>query len=311
MKLISKEIKKTVSDELREKLHYQMILIRLFEEQVLELFSQGLLFGTTHCCIGQEANAVAVIGNLREDDIIVSNHRCHGHYLARTEDVQGLMAELMGRSGGVCSGRGGSQHLCKGNFYTNGVQGNMVPVAAGMALAEKKKGTDSIVVLFIGDGTFGQGVVYETLNMISLWQLPILIVVENNRYAQTTPITMNFAGTFSGRAEAFGLASGEIEADDVIRLKNRFADIIKTVRKQNCPHIEVIHTYRFCSHSKGDDYRPREEIKFWREKDPLKKLEKQMPVELQLKLREQAKVKIEQAVTKAENMPFANLNENS
>jgi TPP-dependent pyruvate/acetoin dehydrogenase alpha subunit len=311
MKLISRECERVISDELKEELYYLMVLIRLFEQRVLELFSRGLLFGTAHCCIGQEAGAVAVIGNLQENDIIVSNHRCHGHYLARTEDVQGLMAELMGRVGGVCGGRGGSQHLCKGNFYTNGIQGNMVPVAAGMALAQKKKGTDSIVVLFIGDGTFGQGVVYETLNMISLWRLPVLIVVENNRYAQTTPVTMNFAGTFSARAEAFGLSVGETDTDDVIRLKNRFADIIKTVRTQSCPHVEVIHTYRFCAHSKGDDYRPSEEIEFWRAKDPLKKLEEQIPVELQLKLTERAAAKIEQAVIKAENMPFANLSENS
>lgn len=288
-----------------------MVLIRFFEERVLELFGRGRLFGTTHCCIGQEAGAVAVMDNLQENDIIVSNHRCHGHYLARTEDVPGLMAELMGKSGGVCSGRGGSQHLCNGNFYTNGVQGNMVPVAAGMALAEKKKGTDSIVALFIGDGTFGQGVVYETFNMISLWRLPVLVIVENNLYAQTTPITVNFAGSFSGRAKAFGLSAGESQADDVISLRRRFIEVVRAVRLRSCPHVEVIHTYRFCSHSKGDDFRSQREIEFWRQRDPLKKLEEQIPPGLQLKLKEKANEKIEQAIAEAENMAFANLNEDS
>jgi TPP-dependent pyruvate/acetoin dehydrogenase alpha subunit len=285
-----------------------MVLIRLFEERVLELFGRGKLFGTTHCCIGQEACAAAVINNLQENDVIVSSHRCHGHYLARTEDVTGLMAEMMGKIGGVCGGRGGSQHLCNGNFYTNGVQGNMVPVAAGMALAEKKKGTDSIVALFIGDGTFGQGVVYEAFNMISLWRLPILIIVENNLYAQTTPITANFAGSFSGRAKAFGLSAGESQADDVISLRSRFIEIVRTVRLKSHPHVEVINTYRYCPHSKGDDYRPPREIEFWRQRDPLKKLEEQIPPGLQLKLKEKAGEKIEQAVTEAESMDFATLN---
>jgi TPP-dependent pyruvate/acetoin dehydrogenase alpha subunit len=127
--------------------YYQMVLIRKFEERMLDLFSKGELFGTTHAYIGQEAGAVAVMNNLAKQDIVFSNHRCHGHYLARTGDVEGLMAELMGKEGGICGGRGGSQHLCKDNFYTNGVQGSIVPVAAGMAYAEKIKKTDAITAL--------------------------------------------------------------------------------------------------------------------------------------------------------------------
>lgn len=258
----------------KEKFYYQMFLIRNFEKRVLELFEKGKLSGTTHCYIGQEANAVAIINNLKNNDIVVSNHRCHGHYLTLTNDVIGLLAELMGKEDGVCGGRGGSQHLCKDNFFTNGVQGSMVPIAAGMAYAEKKKRTNAIVVLFIGDGTFGQGVVYETFNMISLWKLPILIVVENNRYAQTTPITSNFAGTFSGRTLAFDLSFGEIESNDVEELNSRFKSIINNVRNNCVPHVEVIHTYRLCPHSKSDDHRPKEEIKAWEAKDPLIEISK-------------------------------------
>lgn len=307
MKLVSKEIDKAIAGDLRAQLYYQMILVRAFEERILELFTEGQLFGTTHCCIGQEASAVAVINHLRDDDIIVSNHRCHGHYLVRTADVQGLIAEMMGKAGGVCGGRGGSQHLCKGNFYTNGVQGSIVPIAAGMALAEKKKGTDAIVILFIGDGTLGQGTVYETFNMISLWQVPILIVIENNSYAQTTPLALNFAGSFLGRPKAFGISASESESKDAVELYHKFAQLIKMVRNHSCPHVQVIHTYRFCPHSKGDDYRPKKEIESWKKKDALKRLGKQIPADCRLRLEKQAHQKIEQAVSKAKNMSFPTL----
>ncbi len=309
MKLISKEVEQIIAGDLKAKLYYQMALIRLFEEQTMEFFTQGQLFGTTHCCIGQEATAVAVINHLRGDDIIVSNHRCHGHYLVRTGDVRGLMAELMGKTGGVCGGRGGSQHLCRDNFYTNGVQGSIVPIAAGMALAEKIKGTGAITVLFIGDGTLGQGTVYETFNMVSLWQIPVLIVIENNFYAQTTPLSLNFAGSFSDRPKAFGISVGEIETKDVIELYEKFAQIVEKVRSQTSPFVQVIHTYRFCPHSKGDDYRPKQEIESWQKKDPLRKLEKQIPVQYKLKLERQARQRIDQAVFQAKNMPFPVLDE--
>lgn len=307
MKLISKETEQVIVGDLTAQLYYQMILIRIFEEQVLELFTQGQLFGTTHCCIGQEAIAVSVINHLRDDDIVVSNHRCHGHYLVRTGDVQGLMAELMGKTGGVCGGRGGSQHLCNGNFYTNGVQGSTVPIAAGMALAEKKKGTDAITVLFIGDGTLGQGAVYETFNMISLLQIPILVVVENNFYAQTTPLKLNFAGSFSDRPKAFGIPADETEVEDAIKLYKKFAQIVEKVRSQASPFVQIIHTYRFCPHSKGDDYRPKQEIESWQAKDPLKSLERQISVECTSRLEKQARQRINEAVLQAKDMPFPTL----
>ena len=146
---------------LGERLYGEMVFIRRFEETLLELFSLGKLTGTTHTYIGQEANAVGVIDHLdRERDVILSNHRCHGHYLSFTGDAFGLLCEVMGKAAGTCSGKGGSQHLCKGNFYSNGVLGSIVPVATGAALAEKVKGTGGISVVFLGDGTLAQGVVW-------------------------------------------------------------------------------------------------------------------------------------------------------
>jgi TPP-dependent pyruvate/acetoin dehydrogenase alpha subunit len=261
----------------KEIFYKQMLLIRRFEERLFELFSAGVLFGTTHTYIGQEAIAVSVINHLLKQDIIVSSHRCHGHYLTRTNDVVGLLAEIMGKEGGICGGRGGSQHLHRENFYSNGVQGNMFPVAAGMAYAEKLKGgDDTIVVIFIGDGTFGQGTIYETLNLVSLWKIPILIVVENNKYAQTTPIELNFAGSFVDRIKGFNISVGEIESNDVEDLFQRFGKIIQNVRSNKSPHVEIINTYRLGPHSKGDDDRPKKEIEFWKKKDPLKILENRL-----------------------------------
>jgi len=162
-------------------LYQQMILIRKFEELLLDLFSKGKLFGTTHTYVGQEAIAVSVMGHLNKSDIVFSSHRCHGHFLAKEDDPEGLLAEIMGRENGVCGGRGGSQHLHKNNFYSNGIQGGIVANSVGMAFAEKYKKTSNIVVVFMGDGTWGEGISYEALNMASLWSVPLLVVVENNR----------------------------------------------------------------------------------------------------------------------------------
>ena len=257
-------------------LYYQMLLIRRFEERLFNLFSTGDIFGTIHTCLGQEAIAVGVLNYLNKNDIVVSNHRCHGHYLARTGDIIGLLAEIMGKEGGICGGRGGSQHIHKDNFYSNGVLGNMFPVTAGMAYAEKLKGNEVVTVIFVGDGAFGEGIIYETLNLIKLWSIPLLIIVENNRYAQTTPISLNFSGSFGGRVKGFDISFGEIETNDVEKLYRRFGPIVEKVRNTQSPHVEIIHTYRLGPHSKGDDDRSKEEIDKWQEKDPLLILEKRL-----------------------------------
>ena len=253
-----------------EKYYRQMLLIRVFEEKLYDLFSKGLIFGTTHGYVGQEANAVGIINNLARNDIVFSNHRCHGHYLIYSDDVVGLMAELMGKESGICGGRGGSQHLCYKNFYTNGVQGGIVPNAVGIVLAEKIKGSNSIGIVFIGDGTLGQGVLYESLNIASLWSVPIIFVVENNRYAQSTYYKNALSGDFIKRGEAFGIDTSEIETNDVDLIDNRFKEIISLVRNKKKPYMFIIHTYRLGPHSKGDDDRDKNEIEIWQKKDPIK-----------------------------------------
>jgi TPP-dependent pyruvate/acetoin dehydrogenase alpha subunit len=289
-------------------LYEKMYLIRMFETRLLELFEKGKIFGTTHTYVGQEAIAVSAIENLRESDIVFSNHRCHGHYLAKEDDPKGLLAEIMGKEGGTCSGRGGSQHLCKNNFFSNGIQGGYLPNALGMAFAEKYNNTGNIVVAFIGDGTLGEGVVYETLNLASLWEVPLLIVVENNRYAQTTPIDKNLAGSMLDRVKAFNISNGDIESNDVFDLYPRFKKIIDEVRSNGKPHVEIIHTYRLNAHSKGDDFRDIEEIESWRKKDPLFYVKQRISNEEVRAIETQVNTRLNIIEKEVDNLPFTSIN---
>ena len=253
-----------------QRLYRRMRFIRRFEESLLQLFEHGLLNGTTHACIGQEANAVAIVEHLGEQDHVFSNHRCHGHFLARTGDALGLMAEIMGKPQGVCGGIGGSQHLCAPGFMSNGVQGGIVPNAAGIALAKQLDGRAGVSVVFIGDGTLGEGAFYETLNLASLWKLPLVVVLEDNEWAQSTPSTANLAGSIYARFAAFGFPVFEIDSTDVEELDAFAARALAEARTQMGPVATVIHTYRLCHHSKNDDNRPADEVAARWDRDPLK-----------------------------------------
>ncbi len=245
-------------------------LIRRTEEKLLELFRNGEIHGTLHTCIGQELSATSVIATLNSDDIVFSNHRGHGHFLAKTGDLYGLVAEIMGKSDGVCGGIGGSQHLHAKGFYSNGVQGGMAPIAAGMAFAQKQDNKNSITVVFIGDGTFGQGVIYETLNLASIWNLPILFVVENNRIAQSTKTETTTAGSIRKRAESFDIGYKNADIWDQNELIQVSKDAVNEIREQSRPILFEIETCRLSAHSKGeDDFRDQKELAKYREKDPL------------------------------------------
>lgn len=247
-----------------------MLRIRRFEETVLDEFKRGVFSGTTHTSMGQEANAVGVISQLNADDVIVTNHRCHGHYLAYGGDMRALFAEMMGRSTGVCGGRGGSQHIHWRNLYSNGVQGGIAPIAVGMALAEKRKGNSTMVVVFIGDGTFGQGVLYEAFNMASLWSAPVLFVVEHNGIAQTTPTSQALAGSIPARFAAFDIESVELDTSDVIPISTAASNLIASVRDCRRPAALILNTARLGPHSKGDDTRSVETLQALREqRDPI------------------------------------------
>jgi TPP-dependent pyruvate/acetoin dehydrogenase alpha subunit len=251
-------------------LYRSMLLLRRFDETVLENYPRGVFYGTTHTYLGQEANAVGVLCHLRSGDVVFSNHRCHGHFLAAGGDPRALFAELMGKTTGVCGGRGGSQHLYWRNFYSNGVQGGIVPVATGMALAEKRKDAGAVVVCFLGDGTLGEGIVYEALNLAALWKAPILYVVENNRIAQTTPIELALAGEIPARFSAFGIPVEALDTSDVREISPVAEKALTEVRSLGAPRALILHTYRFGPHSKGDDTRPEGEVaRFRQERDPI------------------------------------------
>lgn len=277
----------------------KMFLVRVVEETLLHLFSRALLKGTVHTCIGQEACAVGVVSAIdRDRDVIFSNHRAHGHFLTYCDNVEGLIAEVMGKASGVCGGIGGSQHLHFGNMYTNGIQGGIVPCAVGAALAEKEKDSGAIVIVFIGDGTMGQGVVYEGFNVASLWSLPVLFVLEDNQYAQSTPRDLAHAGSLAERASSFGIETDSLSATSVHAVYRAAVRAAAYVRENTRPCFLHLETYRLEAHSKGDDTRSKEEIESFRVKDPLRLLAEELDDEERIGIEDKIRRRVEAAVEK-------------
>ena len=252
----------------------EAILIRTVEEKLLSLFSEGKLNGTVHTCIGQEFSAVSIVNNLDNNDFVFSNHRGHGHYISKTKDIKGLIAEVMGKKSGACRGVGGSQHLHHKNYYSNGIQGSIVPVSAGIAYANKLKINKSIGLVYIGDGTFGEGVLYETFNIISLLEIPLLIVCEDNGISQSTKQSNNLSGSIIKRVESFGIKSYLANTNEYLNLSKISKKAISYVRNQSKPAFIHLKTNRLKAHSKGDDTRPSDEIKKLELVDPINIFEK-------------------------------------
>jgi 2-oxoisovalerate dehydrogenase E1 component len=297
-------IKESVSTELLAK----ALLIREVEQRLLKLFAEGKLFGTVHTCIGQEWTGIAIAEALSEGDLVFSNHRCHGHYLARTGDVEGLIAEIMGKKTGMCGGRGGSQHICSQGFFSNGIQGGIVPVAAGLAFAQKLQRSSNLTVVFVGDGTLGEGVLYESLNIAAKWELPLLVVLENNLYAQSTPSTQTLAGGICARAAAFGIETGLGTTWNPAELLVKAAKSARYVREQQKPFFLQIDTYRLMAHSKGDDDRDTAEVDRYWAMDPIRKFLEENASET-TGLQSSIEQRIQVAVASAEASPFADVDE--
>lgn len=233
-----------------------MLLIRHFEQSLLDLFARGELSGTTHTCLGQEYVPVAVSGLLAPGDWVFSNHRGHGHYLARFDDPDGLLAEIMGRQGAVCGGVGGSQHILRDRYLSTGVQGESLPLATGAALRLSRTEPGLLACAYIGDGTWGEGAVYEALNLAALWRLPLLVVVEHNGIAQTTPTAHQLAGSIGARAAGFGIPHLRLDTVDVPTIRAELAPLLAQVRSGPGPLVVELVTHRLGPHSKGDDTRP-------------------------------------------------------
>jgi TPP-dependent pyruvate/acetoin dehydrogenase alpha subunit len=254
--------------------HYRAAAaIRGFEQMLLDQFARGRVAGTTHTCIGQEVAAVAVTAALdRGRDCVFSNHRGHGHFLAYCGEMYLLLAEILGRPDGVCGGRGGSQHLHLGNFYSNGVQGGTVGNAVGIALAEKRKGSGAVTCAWLGDGTFGEGLVYEAMNLAALWRLPIVFAIEANRIAQTTPTELQLAGSIAARCAAFDIPVVETSGTDLSEMLAAASRAVDAARAEARPQALISHAIRLGPHSKGDDTRPPEMLQAAWANDPIARL---------------------------------------
>lgn len=263
----------------KEKLFEKMYLIRKVEEYVEDLFTKGLLRGTTHGYRGQEAIAVGVLEHIDcESDYITGNHRSHGHYLALNPDPYPFFAELMGKVTGLVQGKGASQHIAYKNFYTNGITGGMVPVATGLAFQLKKFTKDRICVSFFGDGAINEGYVMEALNLASVLELPILFILENNRYAMSTDFYYSNKGRTENRIKGFGIDYLYHKALDVIDIYNFSNEIISDIRIKRKPAFIEFETHRFSGHSKSDkrEYIPNSLDEYWINNDPLVKLKNEL-----------------------------------
>jgi 2-oxoisovalerate dehydrogenase E1 component len=247
----------------------QAFLIRKIEEFFLEMFKLGKISGTVHTCIGQEFSGIFAAKYSIEGDCVVSNHRGHGHYLSFTQDYDGLIGELLGNSIGCSMGIGGSQHLFNRHFFSNGIQGGMLPIAAGIGYSNKHEKNRNISIAFLGDGTLGEGILYETLNISSLWEIPIVFILEKNNISQSTSFDQNFAGTIRERIIGFGIKFFSTSIYDIIDLDSKFENAFKYSRIEGKPVFIEIEMGRLMSHSKGDDNRDEELIKTLIQKDPL------------------------------------------
>jgi TPP-dependent pyruvate/acetoin dehydrogenase alpha subunit len=252
--------------------YQKMVLINTVESTLLNLFAEGLLRGTVHTCLGQEAIPTGVCAALEpKRDIVCSNHRGHGHFLAFGGEARPLIAEIMGDPSGICGGIGGSQHIQFGNFYSNGILGGMSPVATGMALAEKRKGGGAVVAQFLGDGALAEGIVSEAFNMAALWSLPILFVVESNGFAQSTPTALEHAGRLSQRGAPYGIPIVELDGNDVLGVHQAAVAAVRETQAGGGPRILFMNTYRLGPHSKGDDPRDPQEIARHAEVAPIRR----------------------------------------
>jgi 2-oxoisovalerate dehydrogenase E1 component len=246
--------------------------IRAFESTLLDLFKQGLLAGTVHTCIGQELCAAALHPHLVPGvDAFFASHRGHGHYLAYGGPAGALLAELAGREGALCLGRGGTQNLLHQRFFSAGIQGGSAPIAVGFAWAARRRGEHAIAVAQLGDGTLGEGTVYEAFTFAAWLGAPVLFLLEHNGWAQSTDVTTTTPGDILQRAAGFGLEADWCDDRDPAVLHERLGRAVAAVRRGQ-PFLQVVQTRRLMAHSKGDDNRPKEYIaSLWRA-DPLSRL---------------------------------------
>ncbi|MCR8964485.1 thiamine pyrophosphate-dependent dehydrogenase E1 component subunit alpha [Brevibacillus halotolerans] len=314
------ELPKMITEQKLVDLLHQMWVIRFFDEKVDEFFAKGLIHGTTHLCVGQEATAVGAIAVLQPTDKITSTHRGHGHCIAKGADVNKMMAELFGRETGYCKGKGGSMHIAdveKGNLGANGIVGGGIPIAVGAALTSQMKKLGYVTISFFGDGASNEGSFHESLNMASIWKLPVIFFCENNQYGMSGPVTeMVNIENIADRSKAYGIPGVVVDGNDLLAVMNAVAEAAERARRGEGPTLLEAKTYRYKGHSKSDakKYRTRDEELDWRKnRDCIKRLqeiliEKGLLTQEQAKeIEQQAKKEIEEAVVFAEKSPMPSL----
>jgi TPP-dependent pyruvate/acetoin dehydrogenase alpha subunit len=256
--------------------------IRRFEEAVDDLFARGLMHGTMHLSIGQEASATGAVLALREDDAITSTHRGHGHCIAKGADLTRMMAELLAKETGYCRGRGGSMHIADvatGNLGANGIVAGGIPIAAGAALAYRLQGADKVVISFFGDGAANEGAFHEAVNLAAIWKLPVVFLCENNKYGMSFSTEKSFAiERISERGAAYGISGVTVDGNDVEAVHAATVEAVDRARGGGGPTLIEAVTYRWKGHSKSDKnlYRTREEIAEWRAADPIARFERRV-----------------------------------
>ncbi|MEI8139246.1 MAG: thiamine pyrophosphate-dependent dehydrogenase E1 component subunit alpha [bacterium] len=254
-----------------------MLVMRLFEEKVERLFSDGVIRGTTHPATGQEAVAVGVCSVLKKGDYITSTHRGHGHFIARGGDPRRIMAEIFGKATGYSRGRGGSQFMADyrmGFLGGNGITGGSIPIATGAALSAKMKDTGKIAVCFFGDGASNQGTFHESLNLAGLWKLPVVYVCENNLYAMSTHVDKAIPIPYiADRAASYGFPGVVVDGNDLLAVREVMQAACIRARNGEGPTLVECKTYRHSGHSRGDQriYRSREEEALWMTRAPIRR----------------------------------------
>lgn len=302
-------------------IYMRMLTIRLFEEKIQDLYARGFIPGLAHLCIGEEAVAVGVCGNLNREDYITSTHRGHGHVIAKGAELNYMMAELFGKRTGYCKGKGGSMHIADidiGILGANGIAGGGIPIAVGAALSAKMRKTNQVTVCFFGDGASNNGTFHEGLNFASVHRLPVVFVCENNLYGISVSQKQHQAiKDISIRAIAYDMPGVNLDGNDVMAVYESSGKAIQRARAGGGPTLVECKTYRWRGHHEGDPnqgrrYRTTEEIQEWIKKCPIKRFEetligkKILTTPRAKKIREEIAKKIEEAVTFANESPFPN-----
>lgn len=257
-------------------LYRRMLTVRAFEEKAGELHAQNLMPGNVHLSVGQEASCVGACSVLNDDDYITSNHRGHGHLIAKGADLKKMFAELLGRSAGYCRGKGGSMHIADfsiGILGANGIVGGGFPIIVGAGFSIKLRRTKQVGLVFFGDGAANRGTFHESLNMAAVYKLPVIFLCENNLYAATSPATQFLSGgSVAGRAKAYGIPGYAADGNDVLDVRKTVAKAVRRARQGEGPSIVENQTYRYSGHFQGEPqkYRTQEEVEeFRRRRDPI------------------------------------------